>query len=78
VLSVLSGLFFIATAFFGSLETWFIFRQLTAKIGQFNARLFPEIKKREKILNIKQTNKSIKNLIYLNLNTETKIGRAHV
>lgn len=45
VLSVLSGLFFIGTAFFGSLETWFIFRQLTAKIGQFNARLFPEIKK---------------------------------
>jgi sulfite exporter TauE/SafE len=50
VLSVLSGLFFIATAFFGSLETWFIFRQLTAKIGQFNARLFPEIKKMPRAL----------------------------
>jgi sulfite exporter TauE/SafE len=50
VLCVLSGLFFIATAFFGSLETWFIFRQLTAKIGQFNARLFPEIKKMPRAL----------------------------
>jgi sulfite exporter TauE/SafE len=50
VLSVLSGLIFIATAFFGSLETWFIFRQLTAKIGQFNARLFPEIKKMPRAL----------------------------
>jgi sulfite exporter TauE/SafE len=44
VLSVLSGLLFIGVAFFGSMESWFGFRQLTAKIGQFNARLFPAIK----------------------------------
>lgn len=44
LLSVLSGLLFIGVAFFGSMESWFGFRQLTAKIGQFNARLFPAIK----------------------------------
>lgn len=45
VLSILSGLFFIATGLFGSMESWFGVRQLTVKIGQFNARMFPEIKK---------------------------------
>ena len=44
VLSVLAGLFFIGTALFGSLETWYVFGQITAKIGHFNARLFPKIK----------------------------------
>ncbi|MEY4803844.1 MAG: hypothetical protein RL331_357 [Bacteroidota bacterium] len=44
VLSVLAGLFFIGTALFGSLETWYVFRQITAKVGHFNARLFPKIK----------------------------------
>lgn len=48
-------------------------------IGLENSQWFPEIKKREKILNIKQTNKSIKNLIYLNLNTETNpVERNHI
>lgn len=45
VLSILSGLFFLATALFGSMESWLGIRQLTSKIGQFNARLFPAIKK---------------------------------
>jgi sulfite exporter TauE/SafE len=45
ILSILSGLFFIATVLFGSMESWFGFRQLMAKIGQFNTRLFPVIKK---------------------------------
>lgn len=50
VLSILSGLFFLASALFGSMESWFGFRQLTAKIGQFNARLFPAIKKMPRAL----------------------------
>lgn len=50
VLSILSGLFFLATAIFGSMESWLGIRQLTSKIGQFNARLFPAIKKMPRAL----------------------------
>lgn len=45
VLSVLAGLFFIATVVYGSLETWGPLRLITHEIGRLNTRLFPEIKK---------------------------------
>jgi sulfite exporter TauE/SafE len=45
VLSVLSGLFFIATVIFGSIESWGPLRLMTQQISRMNTRLFPEIKK---------------------------------
>jgi hypothetical protein len=50
VLSVLSGLFFIATVIFGSIESWGPLRFITAQISRLNSRLFPEVKKMPRAL----------------------------
>jgi hypothetical protein len=45
ILSVVSGLFFIATVIFGSIESWGPLRYMTQQISRLNSRLFPAIKK---------------------------------
>lgn len=45
VISVLSGLLFIGSALFGSIENWGLLRPITALIGQLNSSLFPRVKK---------------------------------
>lgn len=45
VISVFSGILFISSALFGSIETWGLFRPITALIGQLNSSLFPRVKK---------------------------------
>ncbi|MFM7007457.1 MAG: sulfite exporter TauE/SafE family protein [Flavobacteriales bacterium] len=45
LISALTGLVFIASAIFGSLENWPIWRPFTRRIGTFSAKLFPIVKK---------------------------------
>lgn len=45
IISELSGLIFISSAFFGSIETWGLLRPITTLIGQLNSGLFPRVKK---------------------------------
>ena len=45
VISIFSGILFICSALFGSIESWGILRPFTALIGQLNSSLFPRVKK---------------------------------
>jgi uncharacterized protein len=45
IVSVISGILFISSALFGSIETWLLIRPIAAFIGQLNSNLFPRIKK---------------------------------
>jgi sulfite exporter TauE/SafE len=45
IISVLSGLIFISSAFIGSIETWGFLRPITVLIAQLNSSLFPSVKK---------------------------------
>lgn len=44
LVSLLTGFVFIATAIYGSLETWYIWRPISQKIGAFSTKLFPIVK----------------------------------
>ncbi len=50
IVSVFSGLLFICSALFGSLETWGPFKPLTALVGRLNSTLFPRVKKTPPLL----------------------------